>query len=109
MKIKILSDKLMKEIGFNSVSDNSKWYLFERLKPEISFNFTIIKDTEEFEIDILDESFLQPYDFQYILKRIPDHEFAHKFASEINDEVIKKMLYLQDKGVIEDYEVGDYI
>lgn len=105
MKINILEDKIMKDAGFNSVSDNSRWYLCKNLELEISFNFTIIKETGVFKIDILDEDFLQPYDFQYILKNTP----THKVANEINKKVIAIILELVNIGIVEDYTIGDYI
>lgn len=59
----------------------------------------------EFEIDILDENFLQPYDYQNMLKKIPDHKFANK----VDKQVRKIMLQFVDAGLIEGYTDGDYI
>lgn len=105
MKINILSDKLMKEAGFYSVMNDKKWSLCKNLGLETSFNVSIVKDTLEFKIDILDERFLQPYDFQYILEHTPDH----KYANVINKKVVKLVMGLIDMGIIEEYEVEDYI
>lgn len=105
MNINILSDERMKEIGFTDYV-KTKWYYSVILDKDVSFNMTIDKNTPlQFSIDVLYEDFLQPYDYQYILKRNPTHEFALK----IKGNVEKQMLYLMKKGIISDYKIGDYI
>ena len=62
MKVNILEEKQMREIGFTDYSKKN-WYFFKRVCADypITINFTINKKTKECEIDILDENFLQPY------------------------------------------------
>lgn len=105
MKVNVLNDEIMKKQGFNSVHENSKWYLYKDLGLNISLNITVNKDNGSFVIDVLDEDFLQPYDYQYILINTP----GHKIANEVRDKVTEIILDLVDKGIIEDYKVGDYI
>ncbi len=71
----------------------------------ISFNCTIPKDGSEAWIDVLDEDFLQPYDYQQML----EHKPHPPVADIVNHRVIALMLELKMKGIIEGYEVGDYV
>ena len=56
-------------------------------------------------IDILDEDFLQPYDYQTILKKNPENEVA----LEVEVNVEKYMKYLQNCGVLSGHIEGEYI
>lgn len=109
IKAHILSDEDMRLIGFTDLNP-SKWYYF-RIVPnlgngiEISFNVTIPKDGSDIEIITLDEDFLQPYDYQYILSRNPNFEYAVK----VHDFVEKQMAYLQNAGVLSGHRYGEYI
>ena len=76
------------------------------LEKEISFNISVSKaDPKDFRIDILDEDFLQPYDYQSILQNNPNQ----KFAKFIMENVEKEMLRLKECGIIDGHEYGDYI
>lgn len=48
---------------------------------------------------------MQPYDFQYILEKNPNHPFA----VGIKVKVEGCMRYLQNKGVLSGHEYGEYI
>lgn len=105
MKVNLLSDKKMRELGFMR-RESSRWYFFEDLGLDITFSMWIELGEEiGLKIDVLDESFLQPYDYQYMLKEIPDHKFANK----VDKQVRKIMLQFVDAGLIEGYTDGDYI
>lgn len=72
----ILPESEMRKIGFTDhVKDN--WYFCRMLRfPkkklyrdfDVSFSVTIPKNRDDIRIDVLDEAFLQPYDYQRILK-----------------------------------------
>ena len=109
----ILPESEMRKIGFTDhVKDN--WYFCRMLRfPkkklyrdfEISFSVTIPKNSDDIRIDVLDEAFCQPYDYQRILYDHPNHETA----LIVQHEVEKWMDYLQKKGVLSGHVRGEYI
>lgn len=113
IKYNILSDEKMKEIGFTDYSKDN-WYFCRMIKfpntkiyrgLDISFNVSIPKDNSDIQIDVLDEAFCQPYDYQYMLDKNP------KFESGliVKEQVEEWMKYLQDNGVISGHVYGEYI
>ena len=100
----ILDEKKMREIGFTDYSKDS-WYYCRGLGSDISFNVSINKKTSEIKIDVLDECFLQPFDYQ---AQIQDGR-NDDFINNINKQVQEQMKYLMDAGVITGYRMGDYI
>ena len=56
-------------------------------------------------IDVLDEDFLQPYDYQEILRRDPHH----KLALNVLHQVENWMEELQTAGVLSGHKRGEYI
>lgn len=109
IKAHILSDDEMYAIGFTD-RNPSKWY-YCRMVPglgkdiEISFIVIIPKDGYDIEIMTLDEAYMQPYDYQYILERHPSLECALR----VRDFVEKQMEYLQNAGVLSGHQYGEYI
>lgn len=106
IKAVILSDKEMKEIGFTN--RNEPYWFFDRLimpKHDISFSVTIPKDGSDIRIDVLDEEFCQPYDYQAMLNRNPNH----KLALEVRENVEYWMEYLQSRGVLKGHTKYAYI
>lgn len=106
IKAHILPDEKMRQLGFTDRNKNV-WYFHECWGDiEISFNVRIPKDNpKDLEIDVLDENFLQPYDYQYILSRIPDQ----KVALMVKNRVDRCMTRLIDGGVLSGWKVGDYL
>lgn len=100
----ILDDKKMREIGFTDYSKDS-WYYCRDIGLDISFNVSINKKTSEIKIDVLDEWFLQPFDYQ---AQIQDGR-NDDFINNINKQVQGQMRCLMDAGVITGYRMGDYI
>lgn len=100
----ILDDKKMREIGFTDYSKDS-WYYCRDIGLDISFNVSINKKMSEIKIDVLDEYFLQPFDYQ---AQIQDGR-NDDFINNINKQVQEQMKYLMDTGVITGYRMGDYI
>lgn len=106
IKAHILPESKMRKIGFTDHNPNV-WY-FSKVwdDVDISFNVSIPKnESAEIHIDVLDEMFLQPYDYQYILKNMP----SHPIASTIKNRVDEQMVYLIENGVLSNWEVGDYV
>lgn len=122
IKATILSDEKMKEIGFHkNYYEGTKhekyspyWYFSRTLElPKdkkyhgfgISFNVNIPKDGSDIRIDVLDEDFCQPYDYQYMLEEDPSFEYALL----VKEQVEKWMEYLQNNGVLSGHVYGEYI
>ena len=109
----ILSDKEMRRIGFTDYNKN-KWYFMKQIEfPkekryrnfEITFNVTIPKEGGELQIDVLDEDFLQPYDYQKMLSS--DSKFEPCLI--VKEQVEKWMKYLKEQGILHGHEYDDYI
>lgn len=72
----------------------------------ISFNLSVNKsDLKITAIDVLDENFLQPYDYQNILMNDSNNPFARGVFNSV-DKILNK---LQGDGIVEGYERGMYI
>lgn len=107
----ILSDGEMISAGFTDFSKD-RWYFCKTLNfpkkykgVEITFNVSIPKDGSDISIDILDEDFLQPYDYQKILERYPTNEVA----CIVREQVELWMGRLQEVGVLSGHVRGEYI
>ena len=122
IKATILSDEEMKRIGFNKNyyegTDHEEyspyWYFLRWIQfPkenkyknwEISFSVSIPKDGSDIRIDVLDEDFGQPYDYQSMLRKNPNSEPC----LIIKEQVEEYMKYLQDNGVLNGHKYGEYI
>ena len=122
IKYHILSDEKMKEIGFNKNyyegtdhEEYSPYWWFSRMIQfpkdkrwrgiEIDFTVKIPKDGSDLNIMVLDDDFCQPYDYQRILSKNPNHPCA----SIVNEQVERWMEYLQEQGVLSGHVRGEYI
>lgn len=110
IKFHILDEKDMRNFGFTDKREGY-WYKCIML-PEpvdnISFNIALNKtDSEDWRIDILDENFCQPYDYQFLISEYKndDLKFAH-VVKNIVDGIMKMYTTL---GLISGWEEGDYI
>lgn len=116
IKAHIFDDAKMREFGFTDYAKD-RWYFcrginFKDVKKkrdlkniDISFSVTIPKDGSDIQIDVLDEWFCQPYDYQYILEKDP----GHKIANIVKEQVEYWMEKLQEEGVLEGHVRGEYI
>lgn len=107
-----ISEEELFELGFRNNKDS--YYICKNLigKWEITFNLTIYKNDKRIKIDVLDENFLQPYDYQNILRigyeswdKINKEQYPYKTHIEVQ----KIMKWLLDNNVIKGYTLGDYI
>lgn len=91
IKAKVLSDYMMRSIGFTDYNPK-KWYFCRRFNYDwdVTFNFTIDKDTGEYEIFALDENFGQPY--------------PYKNVKTLRDQMNEYIQYFKDVGVLVDGE-----
>lgn len=111
--IHLLDDELMRKARFTDFREGY-WYYCRDLKPlasGISFNLAVAKDNpDDWKIDILDEDFCQPYDYQAMIQREYDgEEFQGKFHWIVNAQVEYEMEHLTRLGIISGWEKGDYI
>lgn len=97
-----VSEGTLKSFGFWNTEDS--WYMVVVVCSEmdITFNISIVKSTKEVIIDVLDEEFLQPYDYQEMLG-------LNDIANEVHHKVQECMKSLVDSGIIVGYNMGDYI
>ena len=100
----ILSDDEMSAAGFHHHS-NDAWYFSKMIGPNLTFNVTIKDDNSDFMIDVLDDDYLEVYDYQEMLRYNPNHKTANKVLKAVE----KWMAYLQDAGILSGHNVGEYI
>jgi hypothetical protein len=109
IKVNIFDDGKMRELGFTDSRKNTWYYLVYIIKEryfKVTFNLRINKqNTDDFKIDILDEDYLQPYDYQAGLRKYP----KFKKYLQVHKKVQEIMKHLIDMGIIEGYNLGDYI
>lgn len=109
IEIKILEDNKMRKLGFTDYCKTIWTYrevVFIDGDFVVTFNLSIKKDNpKNFDIDILDESWCQPYDYQKYLKTSPNF----KTALDIHNKVQTIMKKLIDNDIIKGYNLGDYI
>lgn len=104
MKINVFNDEYMKTAGFSDHVED-KWTFLKEVAPEVSFILSINKDHSKWSIDVIDDDFGQPYDYQYILS----DDSEHVFANSVKRNVESIMSYLCDIGIVSDYKIGYYI
>ncbi|MCL1700767.1 hypothetical protein [Lysinibacillus sp. Bpr_S20] len=107
-RIKIKSNQTVEslmEYGFSNHHEPTL-YFFSMLIDDISFGISVDKKSLVIKnIDVLDENFLQPYDYQRILM----NDMNHKYARMVFDKVDVVLNKLQNDGLIEGYLRGMYI
>ena len=94
-----VTEKELRDYGFTDWS-NGHWYYCKNLyKQDISLNLDILKaDYSHVEIDVLDENFGQPYDYEWLLSVNKNAKIANK-VKKAYDKIIKKLL--KDKILLE--------
>ena len=117
----ILPDKEMKKLRFNKnyyegtehEQYSLYWYMLDSIKfkdkkykgVDIGVTVKIYKDDCSVCVDVLDEDFGQPYDYQRMLQRDPGFEPALIVKEQV-EEILDK---LQKAGVLSGHEYGEYI
>lgn len=106
----VLDDDIMRLARFTDVTKNH-WYYCHRLCDDITFNVRVSKtDPNDWSIDILDENFLQPYDYQAMIQREYEGEkFPGEYHRKIDELVSYEMEHLYRLGIIDGWTSGDYI
>lgn len=106
IKVHILDESTMKRNGFRRfINDDDSWWIFcKRVHKDITFYMTIY-DSGDWAIDILDENFCQPYDYQAMYERGNHMSFVLTVMKNVN-EIMDSFVH---KGIISGWEVGDYV
>lgn len=101
-----LDDATMRELGFTDLR-KGYWYLCRRVSTDsdITLNAHIAKDGHDWRIDVLDENFCQPYDYQYLLSVNPTLEYANNVANECE----KWYRRLSEWGLLSGWHEGMYV
>ena len=104
IKFHVLNKETMNSYGFGYTYE--RWVFNVGLTDTISLNITISDDGKGL-IDILDDDFLQPYDFQSMI--INNGDNAPTIAKTTQKKVYEIMEGLVYGGIISGWNVGDYI
>lgn len=107
ISVHLLPEKEMRKIGFTDFAKD-RWFYCRNVfaRGDISFSITIPKEhPEDWRIDVLDENFCQPYDYQFMLSNGSEHPAPKEVALNVEQQ----MKYLADCGIISGHEEGDYI
>ena len=104
IKFHILDKETMNSYGFGYTYE--RWLFNVGLTDTISMNITISNEGEGL-IDILDDNFLQPYNFQSMI--INNGDKAPIIAKTVQKKVYEIMEGLVYSGIISGWNVGDYI
>lgn len=108
IKAHLLPDTEMRKLGFIDYQEGY-WHFSKILRGSIIFGVTISKaDTDDFHIDVLDDDFYQPYDYQRMLSQKSYHE-PNPYAIAVYEKVERWMDYLQQAGVLSGHVRGEYI
>ena len=104
IKFHVLDKETMNSYDFGYTYE--RWLFNVGLTDTISMNIAISDDGEGL-IDILDDDFLQPYDFQSMIVNNDDE--APSVAKTVQKKVYKIMEGLSFGGIISGWNAGDYI
>ena len=107
IKVHILDDATMGLNGFKWIPEDrfsGHWYFCNPVYEDITFNFTIYSE-DDWRIDILDEWFCQPYDYQAMYESGDYRPIVLTVMENVN-EIMDSFVH---KGIISGWKVGDYI
>jgi len=106
LSMRPLDDMTMRELGFTDHREGY-WYLCRSVSRDhdMTMNVDIAKDGSDWQIDVLDERFCQPYDYQYLLSVNPTLDYANNVA----DECEKWFRKLSDWGLLSGWHEGMYV
>ena len=104
IKFHILDKETMNSYGFGYTYE--RWLFNVGITDTISMNITISDECEGL-IDILDDDFLQPYDFQGMI--LDKGDKAPNLAKKVQNDVYMIMCNLSANGIISGWSIGDYI
>ena len=104
IKFHVLDKETMNSYGFGFTYE--RWLFNVGITDTISLNISISNDCEGL-IDVVDDDFLQPYDFQNMIINMGNN--APNVAKITQKKVYEIMEGLVYGGIISGWNVGDYI
>lgn len=100
-----LTEQELLDFGFSN-HHNPTLYYSRMVGDEISFNVSIDKkNRRKLAIDVLDEDFMQPFDYQRMIME----GTAPPFALEVYEKVEEEMAKLHEAGILTGHVRGQYI
>ena len=98
--------KKLKAFGFSS-NNPDRFYYFRDLGCDISFNISIdAKSLTDMKIDVLDDDFGQPYDYQaIIMERVEPGAFVIAIYEKVEAELER----LREAGILVGHVRGQYV
>lgn len=109
IELHLKSAEEMKAMGFYLSEDMSTWYFSRILTSDICFDISVnSEDASIFRIDVLDENFGQPYDYQAMISE-PRYDEPPKTAVDVYNKVEELMKKFSDAGFITGHVEGEYI
>jgi hypothetical protein len=91
----------MRTLGFTERS-GATWGLCRPVGTGVTLDLSIPKDGSPFRLDIIDEKFRKPYDYQGILRDYPDDECA----LGVQKDVEHALRFLSKVRIIQGFETG---
>lgn len=110
----VLDAGAMEAAGFR-LTCRGDWYYFRSIVPKYDISFGVLFPAEggspdDLRIDVLDEEFGQPYDYQHMLAMAAEHgSRPNRVALMARDAVEDEMERLQSLGILSGHERGAYI
>ncbi len=108
IQIHLLPEEEMRTLGFTDYREGY-WYFCRGIVSSISFSISINKDDPtDFRIDVLDDDFCQPYEYQAMLSK-ESYSEPNKVAVQVYEAVEKWMAFLEVNGIVSGHVKGEYI
>jgi len=104
IQVHVQEDHAMRKLGFTD-SREGYWYKSVSLDGDITFNITIAKDRSDWRIDILDEDYGQPYDYQHMIASKSKNAYPYMIWYLVCNEM-KKLI---EAGIISNWSWYDYL
>ena len=105
IKCHLLPEEQMRKFGFRDTGHGT-WCYGRDVADDICFSVSIDKENSyDFRIDVIDEDFGQPYDYQHMLATNSENEYAMKIWTGVEAHMKK----LTDAGIISGHIRGEYI
>ena len=101
----IVDDEIMKRNGLFYDEYDKRYFYVQELYDQITLYIYIDGYDEEITIQVLDDDFCQPYDYQSYLGNKPDA----RVPIIVHRQVQSKMKELMKAGIVSGYVLEDYV
>lgn len=107
IRIHVLDEDKMRSLGFTDYREGY-WHISKTI-PELSditFNLSVNKKNPyDYRIDVLDENFCQPYDYQHMLTKNKNFAPALRCLKAVEEY----MDWLTKEGIVSGHKRGEYV